>query len=150
MLYAGNDTDALEILANAKAVSKGTISAPYLLTANIYINMQQYSRARAEYEEYQRTSGKSDNAFKKMVSIKSEKIEKKSQSVKIDSTPAAEAMAAQEPAAPLPAVAKQPLPEKVIAQPAPARIKPKAEKIKPVRSKTGARSSPNPDSISFF
>jgi len=63
VLYAGNDTDALEILNKAKVVSRGAMSAPYLLTANIYMNMQQFTRAKAEYETYQRTSGKIDNAF---------------------------------------------------------------------------------------
>jgi hypothetical protein len=152
MLYAGNDTDALEILGKAKVVSKGSISAPYLLTANIYINMQQYNRAKAEYEAYQRTSGKIDNAFKKMVAIKSDKTDKKMQPVKTDSTPVADVMPAQEAPAPIPAIVKQPLPEKAIAQPAPARIKPRVEKIKPVRPRTGAKPSPNtaPDSISFF
>jgi hypothetical protein len=39
VLYAGNDIDALEILNKAKVVSRGAMSAPYLLTANIYMNM---------------------------------------------------------------------------------------------------------------
>jgi len=73
----GNDTDALEILNKAKAVSKGAMSAPYLLTANIYMNMQQFTRAKAEYETYQRTSGKIDNAFKRMVAINWKKSTKK-------------------------------------------------------------------------
>jgi tetratricopeptide (TPR) repeat protein len=153
MLYAGNDTDALEILNKAKAVSRGAMSAPYLLAANIYINMQQFARARAEYDAYQRASGKSDQAFKKMVAIKSDKADKKILPVKTDSTPFTEASsvqasAVQEAPTPAPAVAKQPLPEK-----APIKIKPKMEKIKPARSpRTGPRSSPNsaPDTISFF
>jgi hypothetical protein len=72
------------------------------------------------------------------------------QPLKIDSTPANDVAATQE--APAPAVVKQPLPERVSAQPAPVRIKPKAEKIKPVRTRTGAKPLPNaaPDSISFF
>lgn len=144
MLYAGNDTDALEILNKAKVVSKGTMSAPYLLSANIYINMQQFTRAKAEYEAYQRTSGKTDNAFKRMVAIKSDKIDKRTQPVKTDSTPASEAVVIQE----SPAIAKQPLPEKASSQPAPVKIKPKIEKIRPVRAKTGKPAAQ--DTISFF
>ena len=149
VLYAGNDTDALEILNKAKVVSRGAMSAPYLLTANIYMNMQQFTRAKAEYETYQRTSGKIDNAFKRMVAIKLERVDKKNQLIKSDSTPASEVVAVQEPPPnPAPVLAKQPPPERVSAQPAPIRIKPKTEKIRPVRSKTGKSAAP--DTISFF
>ena len=85
LIYAGYESDALEVLNKAKTVSGGKLSVPYLLSANIYINMQQYARAKGEYEVYQKTSGKNDSAFKKMVSIKIEKIEKKAVPAKADS-----------------------------------------------------------------
>jgi hypothetical protein len=152
MLYAGNESDALETLSKAKTVSRRTMSAPYLLAANIYINMQQFTRAKAEYEAYQKVSGKSDTVFKKMVSIKSDKGDKKIQPVRNDSMPVTETSTVQEAPTPAPAVVKQPLPERVSAPPAPIKTKPKTEKIKPARSpRTGAKSSPNtaPDT-SFF
>jgi tetratricopeptide (TPR) repeat protein len=157
MIYAGYESDALEILAKAKVVSDGKLSAPYLLSANIYINMQQYARAKAEYDIFQRTSGKNDAAFRKMVSIKIEKVDKKTLPVKVDSPAVTEAAvvaeAPQTPPPPPPQVLTKPASqERAIAQPGMARIKQKAERARAAHpAKSGGKSSQNAaDTISFF
>ena len=154
LIYAGYESDALEVLNKAKIVSGGKLSVPYLLSANIYINMQQYARAKGEYEVYQKTSGKNDSAFKKMVSIKIEKIEKKVVSAKADSPAVTEAAVVSEapPAPPSPAPVSMRPAAQERATPATPRMRPRAEKTKVNRaSKQGGRPGQNAaDTISFF
>jgi tetratricopeptide (TPR) repeat protein len=151
LIYAGYESDALEILNRAKTVSNGKLSVPYLLSANIYINMQQYARAKAEYDVYQRTSGKNDSAFKKMVSIKIERIEKKPVPAKTDSPAVTEAAVVPEappaPPPPPPAAIRPSAAER--AQAAAIRARQKAERAKPARaSKRPGQNAA--DTISFF
>jgi len=149
IMYGGSDIDALEILSRAKTLSQGKMSAPYLLSANIYMNMQQYSRARAEFEKYQKISGKTDSVFKKMVTVKMEKNERTLVTSKIDSTPPAPAQPAPV-AENAPAAVKPAAVERVTAPPPAPRLKPRIEKPRPLRPSRKAGTGSNPDSISFF
>jgi len=146
IMYGGSDNDALEILSKAKTLSKGKISAPYLLSANIYMNSQQYARARAEFEKYQKTSGETDSVFKKMVSIK---IDKAPSLQKVDSTPAAPAAGASA-AENNAATFKPVVTERAAVTPQTARPKPRMEKQRPSRPLRRGSAGANSDSISFF
>jgi tetratricopeptide (TPR) repeat protein len=154
LIYAGYDSEALELLNKAKTVSSGKLCAPYLLSANIFINTQQYARAKAEFDIYQRISGKNDSVFKKIVAIKPEKIEKKTQSAKIDTALEPEAVSAvvQPTPPPAPVIVRQAVPEKASFSPSATRTKQKSERIKSGRSlKSGAKPTQNgADTISFF
>jgi hypothetical protein len=149
IMYGGNDNDALELLNKAKALSGGALIDPYLLSATIYINMQHYAQARGEYESYQKLSGKTDNVFKKLVTLRveREKAEKAASIEKADSTaqpqPSPAAASASE-AAPSAATFK---PEKMT--PPPAKSRPRVERVRPT-ARPVKKTPSNPDSISFF
>ncbi len=145
IMYGGSDNDALEILSRAKTLSGGKMSAPYLLSANIYMNMQQYSRARAEFEKYQKMTGKTDSVFKKMVGVKIDKSEKTAVPAKTDSLQPISAPASS----PAAETTFKPAPTERAAQPPPVRPRPKIERPRPQRP---SRKGPGgtPDSISFF
>jgi tetratricopeptide (TPR) repeat protein len=145
IMYGGSDIDALEILSRAKTLSEGKMSAPYLLSANIYMNLQQYSRAHAEFDKYQKVSGKTDSVFRKMVTVKIEKSP--APPVKVDSTPPAVAQAPVTEAAPAAASPKPTQAERVAQAPI-ARPKPKIEKQRPARP--SRKPGTTVDSISFF
>jgi hypothetical protein len=148
IMYGGNDNDALELLDKAKAISRGAMKEPYLLSANIFMNMQHFSQARAEFETYQKISGKIDSVFQKMVTVKieKEKNEKQQLPARIDSaaaqTPATSVTETTTPAATF-------KPERMMQQQPTMKPKPKNEKTRPVRP---VRKSPstNSDSVSFF
>ncbi len=149
LMYGGNDNDALELLNKAKTITRGTLKDPYLLSANIYMNMQQYDKAREEFETYQNISGQTDAVFKKMVTMKTEreKPDKFLPPMKNDSTQPSVGSAA---ASSEPSTATL-RPEKPPAQPPAYKPKPKSEKPQrlPRQIRKGAPSS-NPDSVSFF
>jgi len=149
IMYGGSDNDALEILGRAKTLSQGKISAPYLLSANIYMNSQQYARARAEFDTYQKISGETDSVFKKMVTVKIDRNEKTVSTQKTDSTHGTAlqpASAAEYPAATF----KPTIAERAAAAPQTVRQKPKIEKSRPVRPVRKGAAGSNPDSVSFF
>jgi tetratricopeptide (TPR) repeat protein len=144
IMYGGNDGDALELLNKAKTLSRGTLVDPYLLSATICMNMQQYNRARAEFEEYQKISGKSDSLFKKLVTVRVEKpAEAKPDSMALNA-PSAISMSEGNPAS---SPAKN---EKIAAQQPGAKQRPRPERLRPpIRPKRQPAGS-NPDSASFF
>lgn len=144
VMYGGSDNDALEILDRAKTMSQGKVSTPYLLSANIFMNSQQYSRARAEYEKYQKMSGGEDSVFKKMVTVKIEKSDKAAVPQK------AEAVAAAPAAAENAATFKPAAAERAPAATQTAKPRPRIEKQRTARPARKGNSGANPDSISFF
>jgi outer membrane protein assembly factor BamD (BamD/ComL family) len=149
IMYAGNDNNALELLNKAKTLSHGTLIDPYLLSASIYMNMQNYSRARIEFESYQKLSGKSDSIFKKLVTIRveSEKAERlaegKADSLMQNPSPGI----APPEGSPAAATFK---PEKI--QPPMPKTRPRMERARSAPNRPGRRSPSGsvPDSVSFF
>jgi hypothetical protein len=146
IMYGGNDNDALELLNKAKTLSGGALIDPYLLSATIYINMQHYAQARGEYESYQKLSGKTDNVFKKLVTLRVEREKaEKASAERADSIaqtqPSPAAASAGEAT---PATFK---PEKMT--PPPTRPRPKVDRVRPT-ARPGKRAPSNPDSVSFF
>ena len=148
IMYGGNDNDALELLNKAKALSGGALIDPYLLSATIYINMQHYAQARGEYESYQKLSGKTDNVFKKLVTIRVEREKaEKASAEKADSiaqTQSSPTASSASEAAPSTATFK---PEKMT--PPPAKPRPRIERVRPT-ARPVKRAPSNPDSVSFF
>ncbi len=149
IMYGGNDNEALELLNRAKALSGGALMDPYLLSATIYMNMQNYGRARNEFETYQKLSGKSDSVFIKLVTVRIEKDKmEKAVLAKADSLAQVSASPAGE-ANPSTATFK---PEKMSPQQAPVKPRPRPEKLRqpPPRPSRKAAPAANPDSVSFF
>jgi hypothetical protein len=149
IMYGGNDNEALELLNRAKALSGGTIMDPYVLSATIYMNMQNYGRARGEFEAFQKLSGRTDSVFKKLVNVRIEKEKtEKAAMTKSDSISPTSAPPGFE-ASPGTATFK---PEKMPPQhEAVAKQRPRFEKQRPPASRPTRKAAPaNPDSVSFF
>jgi tetratricopeptide (TPR) repeat protein len=151
IMYGGNDNDALDLLNKAKNLSHGKLMDPYLLSATIYMNMQHYTRARTEFELYQKISGKTDTLFRKLVTFRSEKekierpLEPKTDSL-IQNPPAAVSLPEGSQAS------APPKSERSSVQQQGSKSKTRAERAERGRS-TGhpsKRPSGNQDSISFF
>jgi hypothetical protein len=148
IMYGGNDNDALELLNKAKALSRGSLVDPYLLSATIYMNMQNYNRARGEFESYQKLSGKSDSVFKKLVNIRIEKE-------KIERAAAARSDSLAQVQAPVASEGTPPAtfrPEKSPPQPTAMKGRQKIERARAANPRPVRKGSPasNPDSVSFF
>jgi tetratricopeptide (TPR) repeat protein len=149
IMYGGNDNEALELLNRAKVLSGGELMDPYLLSATIYMNMQNFSRARNEFETYQKLTGKSDSVFMKLVTVRNEKDKmEKAVMAKADSfaqSPAASAGEANPSAATF-KPERMPPPQQSSVKPRPRLERPRATAPRPSR-----KASPSvPDSVSFF
>jgi tetratricopeptide (TPR) repeat protein len=146
-ISAGKDKEALDLLADAKAATQNRDIAPYLLSADIYLKKQQYTRAMAEYDTLRKLPGGETIAKEEMVKAKAEEenaVRRPAMAEKmIEDTPvvqktveSAENQRAEPPAAP-------PVKE----------IKPKVKKeaatpARPVKPKKALQS--RADSVSFF
>lgn len=137
-LQLGKDKEALELLNNAKSAGNKDMTPylPYLISADLLLKKQQYSKAMAEIETIKKVSGAETLAAQEMARAKSEEISGKS-------APAADTPAIQK-------IEEEPAPvkEKVEPQPKP---KPKKESVAPPRpSKHKSVAPTHQDSVSFF
>jgi tetratricopeptide (TPR) repeat protein len=141
-LQVGKDKEALEILDNAKSIAKNKDMTPYLLSADIFLMRQQYSKAMSEFDTLKKLSGAEALAAQEMARAKAEEENSKK-----------------------PAVAEKPPAETELlkTEPEPAKEKPEppAREIKSKSKKEGASaprsqkqrkspSSSHQDSVSFF
>jgi hypothetical protein len=141
-MYGGNDNDALELLNKAKTLSRGTLVDPYLLSATIFMNMQHYNRARAEFDAYQKISGRSDSLFKKLVTVRVEKTAEAKPDSLVQNPPSAITLTEgnQAPARP----------EKIATQQPGPKLKSRGERIRPMIRSKRQPGGVNADSASFF
>jgi hypothetical protein len=71
-LQAGKDKEALEILENAKSIAKNKDMTPYLLSADIFLKRQQFSRAMSEFDTLKKLSGAEALASQEIARAKAE------------------------------------------------------------------------------
>jgi hypothetical protein len=139
-MYKGKDKEALEILDNAKLVSGYKEITPFLLSADIYVKKQQFSRAMAEYDTLKKLSGADAVAAEEIAKAKAEEA-MASRSVQQEK-PALDSGTLQKPAV---EKSEPPAPKEI-------KVRPKKESQpapKPAKSRK-APGAAQRDSVSFF
>jgi tetratricopeptide (TPR) repeat protein len=141
-LQVGKDKEALEILDNAKSIAKNKDMTPYLLSADIFLMRQQYSKAMSEFDTLKKLSGAESLAVQEMARAKAEESSAKKAAV-VEKQPAETELPKTEP---------EPAKEKP--EPPVREIKAKSKKEAPASSRLQkqrkAPTTAHQDSVSFF
>jgi tetratricopeptide (TPR) repeat protein len=141
-LQVGKDKEALEILDNAKSIAKNKDMTPYLLSADIFLMRQQYSKAMSEFDTLKKLSGAEALAAQEMARAKAEEENSKKPAV------------AEKPPAETELLKTEPEPAKEKPEPPAREIKAKSKKEASAASRPQKqRKAPAPahqDSVSFF
>jgi hypothetical protein len=142
-LQVGKDKEALEILGNAKSIAKNKDMTPYLLSADIFLMQQQYSKAMSEFDTLKKLSGAEALAAQEIARAKSE-----------EENSAKKAAVAEKPPAETELPKTEPEPAKEKPEPQVKEIKTKPKKEAPLaprpQKQRKAPASSHPDSVSFF
>jgi hypothetical protein len=142
-LQVGKDKEALEILDNAKSIAKNKDMTPYLLSADIFLMRQQYSKAMSEFDTLKKLSGAEALAAQEIARVKAE-----------EENSTKKAAAAEKPPAETELLKSEPEPVKEKPEPPAREIKAKSKKEaatapRPQKQRKSP-SSAHQDSVSFF
>ena len=142
-LQVGKDKEALEILDNAKSIAKNKDMTPYLLSADIFLMRQQYSKAMSEFDTLKKLSGAEALAAQEMARAKADE----ENSMKKPAT-------AEKPPAETELLKSEPEPVKEKPEPPAREIKAKSKKEAAAAPRTQKQRKPpasaHQDSVSFF